>query len=125
MRPAVKLFVWLISIIAFLSIILTILYISSIISEDIFVAIASGAMVSLLNFILGISAIKIGYTKSPDVFIKTILGGTFLRLFLLAGTVIAGLKILDLSRNSFIFSVLFFYVFFLIVEIFYLNFRKI
>jgi len=55
---------------------------------------------------------------------KIILGGTVLRMFLLIGMVIAGLKILELSRNSFIFSVLFFYIFYLIIEIFYLNLRK-
>ncbi len=125
MRPAAKLLGWSISIIAILSFLLIILYITSVISKDIFIAAASGAVISSINFILGMIAAKIGYKKAPDAFIKTILGGTILRLFLLIGMVVAGLKILELSRNSFIFSILFFYVFFLIVEIFYLNLRKI
>jgi len=125
MRPAAKLLGWSISVIVVLSFLLIILYITSVISKDIFIAAASGAVISSINFILGMIAAKIGYKKAPDAFIKTILGGTILRLFLLIGMVVAGLKILELSRNSFIFSILFFYVFFLIVEIFYLNLRKI
>jgi len=125
MRPAAKLLGWSISVIVVLSFLLIILYITSVISKDIFIAAASGAVISSINFTLGMIAVKVGYKKAPDAFIKTILGGTILRLFLFIGMVIAGLKILELSRNSFIFSVLFFYIFFLIVEIFYLNLRKI
>ncbi|MGE5859986.1 MAG: ATP synthase subunit I [Ignavibacteria bacterium] len=104
---------------------LTFLYKTSVIKEDFFNAVLLGAFISLLNFILGIISIKIGDKKAPDAFMKIILGGTALRLFLMLVLTVLGLKILELSPNSFIFSVLFFYVFFLIIEIFYLNLRKI
>jgi hypothetical protein len=125
MRPAAKLLSWSAFFILILSFFLTFLYITSVIKEDLFTAVLSGAFLSLLNFILGIISIKIGDKKAPDKFMKIILGGTALRLFLMLVLIVLGLKILELNPNSFIFSVLFFYVFFLIIEIFYLNLRKI
>jgi hypothetical protein len=125
MRPAAKLLSWSAFLILILSFFLTFLYKTSVIKEDFFIAVISGAVISLLNFILGIISIKIGDKKAPVAFMKTILGGTALRVFLMLVLILLGLKILELSPNSFIFSVLFFYVFFLIIEIFYLNLRKI
>lgn len=125
MRPAAKLLSWSAFFILILPFFLTFLYKTSVIKEDFFNAVLLGAFISLLNFILGIISIKIGDKKAPDAFMKIILGGTALRLFLMLVLIVLGLKILELSPNSFIFSVLFFYVFFLIIEIFYLNLRKI
>jgi F0F1-type ATP synthase assembly protein I len=125
MRPAAKLLSWSAFFILILPFLLIFLYKTSVIREDFFIAVISGAVISLLNFIFGIISIKIGDKKPPDAFMKTILGGTALRLFLMLVLILLGLKILELSPNSFIFSVLFFYVFFLIIEIFYLNLRKI
>jgi hypothetical protein len=31
---------------------------------------------------------------------------------------------LDINRNSFIFSIFIFYIFYLLIEVFYLNYRK-
>lgn len=124
MRPAAKLSGWSILILLVFISFAAILFNSKAISADSFSAIISGFIVSSLNFLLGVAAIKLGYNKSPNAFIKTILGGTVLRLFLMIGMVIAGLKTLELSRNSFIFSVLFFYIFYLVIEIFYLNLPK-
>ncbi len=125
MRPAAKLLSWSAFLILILPFILFFLYKTSVIKEDFFIAVISGAFISLLNFIIGIISIKIADKKAPDAFMKIILGGTALRLVLMLVLIVLGLKILELSPNSFIFSVLFFYVFFLIIEIFYLNLRKI
>jgi len=80
--------------------------------------------VTTINFILGMLSIKIGLKKSPKGFIIAFLGGMIFRLFLLLGMVFICIKFLELSRNSYIFLILFFYVFFLIIEILYLNTKK-
>jgi hypothetical protein len=124
MRPAEKLLSWSFLLILFMPLLLALLWKTAIIKYDLFIPAVSGAVISSLNYILGITSIKIGYKKAPDAFIKYIFGGTILRLFLMLGLILIGLKILELSPNTFIFSVLFFYIFFLIIEIFYLNLRK-
>ncbi len=125
MRPAAKLLSWSVFFVLILPFFLAVLYKTSIIKEDFFIAVIAGSIISSVNFILGIISIKMGDKKAPDAFMKTILGGTILRVFIMLILILLGLKILELSPNSFIFSVLFFYVFFLIIEIFYLNLRKI
>ncbi len=80
--------------------------------------------ITSLNFLLGILAIKIGIYKSDKIFISSILAGMLIRLFLLLGAVFISLKFLEINHNSFIFTLLFFYIYYLSIEIFYLNFKK-
>jgi hypothetical protein len=51
-------------------------------------------------------------------------GGILFRLFILSVIVVIIVQTLEISVNNFIFSLLFFYFFYLILEIIYLNFRK-
>lgn len=91
------------------------------ISDHNFYSIFSAGLITTLNFSFGILSIKIGISKSAKVFIMAFLGGMVIRLFLMLVLVFICLKFLDLSGNNFIFSILFFYVFYLISEILYLN----
>jgi hypothetical protein len=96
----------------------------SYINNSLFVSILAASVIMCCGFILGIITIRIGINKSHEIFIFSILGGMVVRLIGLTALVFICLKFLELNPNNFIFSILFFYVFFLLVEIFYLNFRK-
>ncbi len=73
-----------------------------------------------INFSLGILAIKIGFKRKYTVFFASVYGGMLIRLILLILLVFIALKFLDISRNIFIFLILFFYILYLISEIIYL-----
>jgi hypothetical protein len=99
-------------------------YLLSFINNSVFYSILSSSMIVGGSFITGILAIRFSLNKSHEIFIFTVFGGMFLRLIIMLGLVFICLRFLELNPNSFIFSILFFYVFFLLVEIIYLNFRK-
>jgi hypothetical protein len=58
------------------------------------------------------------------MFFKRLFGGMVIRFFTTLIMVVLVLLFLELNRISFIFSILFFYIFYLVVEIIYLNFRQ-
>jgi hypothetical protein len=99
-------------------------FLFSFINNSVFYPILTSAIIVGGSFMSGILAIRYSLNKSQEVFIFTVFGGMFLRLIIMLVLVFICLRFLELNPNSFIFSILFFYVFFLIVEIIYLNFRK-
>lgn len=105
-------------------IILTVLFQTDIVSGNLFYSILASAIITTLNFIAGYFSIQFSMEKSPDSFIKIFFGVLILRLFGMLILVFICLKFLELNGNSFIFSILFFYVFYLIIEILYLNLNK-
>jgi len=124
MKPALKLIKIFLTAIIFTLIIFSILFYLSIINTGVFYSIILALTLTSVNFFLGLAFIGFGIEKSANIFLKSILGGMILRLFIILGLVVISLKFLQINQNSFIFSVLFFYFFYLIVEIFYLNYRK-
>ncbi len=104
--------------------ILLFIYFSGKIQNTNFNSFAIGGGLTTVNFLLGLLAIKLGISRSDKIFISSILGGMVIRLFLLLGMVFISLKFLEINHNSFIFTVLIFYIYYLIIEIFYLNFKK-
>jgi hypothetical protein len=95
-----------------------------IINNSVFYAICASSVIVCASFVVGLYAIRFSIKKTNEIFIFIVFGGIILRLFVMLGLVFICLKILELNPNSFIFSILFFYIFFLLVEIVYLNFRK-
>ena len=91
-------------------------YISNVDAYSIYLAI----LFTTINFSLGILAIKIGFKSNYKVFMASVFGGMLIRFISLIILVFIALKFLDISRNIFIFLVLFFYIIYLISEIFYL-----
>ena len=89
-----------------------------------FKSILIGDIVGFSNFVLGLVFIFIGINRPDKFFLMTVYGGILIRLFVLSVIVVIILKTLEINVNNFIFSLLFFYFFYLIVEIIYLNFRK-
>jgi hypothetical protein len=108
----------------FLFLILLLIYSFSIISKVYFISLLIGGSLATFNFLLGIIAVKIGFNRSQDIFFKAVLGGMLLRLLLMLSLVFISLKFLNINKNSFIFSILFFYTLYLIIEVIYLYMKK-
>jgi len=109
-------------IISFLTIlIVTLLFFLSGISGLIFKSILLGAFLSMINFLIGLSLIKFSVDKPEKIFLLALWGGIILRLILGLSLVLITLIFLEINTYGFIFSILFFYVFYLLIEIFYLN----
>ena len=100
---------------------MTLLYIISEISDILFKSILLGAGLSMLNFAFGYLLIKFSVNKSEKVFLLTLWGGLLLRMILGLSIVLFAFIFLEINAYGFIFSILFFYVFYLLIEIFYLN----
>lgn len=108
-----------ISILSFL--VALVFYFTSLISAIMFKSIIIGAIISLLNFLIGFILFKISLRKSEKIFILSLWGGLLLRLILGLSLILITLIFLEINTYGFIFSILFFYVFYLFTEIFYLN----
>jgi hypothetical protein len=100
-------------------------YFFSIVSKIFFISVLFAWIITTFNFSLGVISVKISLNKSQNSFFKIILGGVTVRLFLMLITVYISLKFLDISQNSFIFSILFFYILYLMIEVIYLYMKKI
>ena len=103
---------------------ITLLLLLNILTEKQFNSIIIGWTITTFNIGLGIISIKSGLNKSEMVFIRRIFGGMVVRFVVILVLVVLALLFLELNRISFIFSVLFYYIFYLIIEIIYLNFSQ-
>ena len=109
-------------VISFLTIlIVTVFFLLSSISGLIFKSILLGAFLSIINFLIGLSLIKFSVNKSDNIFLLALWGGILFRLILGLSLVLITFIFLEINTYGFIFSILFFYVFYLLIEIFYLN----
>lgn len=99
----------------------TILYLISELSGLMFKSILLGAGFSILNFTSGILLIKLSVNKSDRIFLLSLWGGLLLRLIIGLSLVLITLFFLEINTYGFIFSILFYYVFYLVIEIYYLN----
>jgi len=109
-------------VISFLTIlIVTVFFLLSSISGLIFKSILLGSFLSIINFLIGLSLIKFSVNKSDNIFLLALWGGILFRLILGLSLVLITFIFLEINTYAFIFSILFFYVFYLLIEIFYLN----
>jgi len=94
------------------------------ISFDIMKSFFLAGFITYLNFALGFASITFGIGKSANVFLVSVFGGMVLRLFMMLIMVFISLKFLDIRVGVFIFVILFFYIVYMIIEIFYLLMKK-
>jgi len=113
----------LIVILAFILIVLA-LYFTEILTYSQFASVFLGLVITTLNFLAGFLSARISLNKNEKTFIKIVFGSMVIRLFLMLITILIALLFLDINRNSFIFSIFIFYIFYLLIEVFYLNNRK-
>lgn len=93
-------------------------------NQVLFKSILIGDLLAFSNFIVGLGFLFWGINRSENFFLITFYGGMLFRLIILSVMVIVIFKFLEIDKNNFIFSLLFFYFFYVIVEIIYLNVRK-
>ena len=93
-------------------------------NKIIFKSILIGDFLAFLNFILGLLFVSWGLNRPNKEFLASLFGGLLIRLSLLLILLTSTLIFLEINEISFIFSILFFYFFYVIIEIIYLNFRK-
>jgi len=100
------------------------LYLLSVISLRVFYSIILPALFISISFHIAIYFQLKAEKKQNEEFIGTILMGMGIRLFLLVIFTITSLKFLDINKNSFIFSILIFYIYYLTMEIIYICIRN-
>jgi hypothetical protein len=101
-----------------------ILFLTGVCSQEHFKSFMLAGIIATFNAGLGIISIIVGINKPDKLFLQRFLGGMVIRFFVTLIIVVLTLAFLELNRISFIFSILFFYIFFLIIEIIYLNFSQ-
>ncbi len=104
--------------------ILTIFYLINHFETQLFSSLFYGYLITTINFFLGYFSIKYGLEGSDKIFLLVVFGGLIARLFIMLILIILALKLLFVSRNSFIFTTFIFYFYYLIVEIFILTRKK-
>ena len=82
--------------------------------------IASG-IASFVHLMLGYLLIEFGFDKPSTLFLKIILGGSFLRMFMLLTVVLVLVLVFHFHTMSLMFSFLGFYVLNLVLEIYLLQ----
>jgi hypothetical protein len=104
--------------------ILAILSLSDTSDKNLLRSILIGDLLAFVNFVIGILFVLWGINRSDKKFLVSLYGGLLLRLTLLLILLISTLIFLEINEISFIFSILFFYFFYVMVEIIYLNLRE-
>ncbi|MGH2567918.1 MAG: hypothetical protein ACRDGA_06225 [Bacteroidota bacterium] len=95
--------------------------ISVLVDEETFRSIAAGGFISIGHILLGYASVEVGYRKKSTTFLKIVLGGMVLRLFLMAGVVLVLLNVYRYDAFSLVFSLLVYYVMNLVLEIYLLQ----
>lgn len=80
-------------------------------------SVIAGGLASLFHLLLGYLFIEYGFEKSNTTFLKVILGGTLLRMFVLVGIVFLLVRVYQFHTVSLMVSLLLFYVLNLVLEI--------
>jgi F0F1-type ATP synthase assembly protein I len=100
------------------------LYSLSVISLRVFYSIILPALFISISFHIAIYFQFKAEKKQNEEFIGAIFAGMGIRLFLLVVFTITSIKFLDINKNSFIFSILIFYIYYLTMEIIYICIRN-
>jgi len=104
--------------------IVTSLFFLDVFSKEDFKAFIIAGIITTFNTGIGVISIKSGINKPEKMFFQRLFGGMVIRFFTTLIMVVLALLFLELNRISFIFSILFFYIFYLVIEIIYLNFHQ-
>lgn len=117
-----KLLLFIILNLIFFSFLLTILFMTNILLFEQVRSIILGGVITTFNAAIGFISIISGIRKEEKKFVRRVLGGMVIRFVLTLVMVGLALFFLELNRISFIFSILFFYIYYLVFEIIYLIF---
>lgn len=98
--------------------------ISTVVDAEALRSIVAGGLLSLFHLLFGYITVESGFDKKSTTFLKIVLGGMVVRLFLMAGIVFVMLKSFQFDPLSLMLSLLFYYVMNLVLEIYLLQ-RKV
>jgi len=98
-------------------VVLVVLPLSVYSSNEVVQSVVVSGVVSLFHLLLGYLFIEFGFDKPNTTFLKIILGGTFVRMFLLVGVVFLLVRVYQFHTMSLMLSFLMFYVLNLALEI--------
>ena len=97
--------------------ILVVLPLSVYSSKEVVQSVVASGVASLIHLLLGYLLIEVGFDKPNTTFLKIILGGTFVRMFLMVGVVFLLVRVYQFHAMSLMLSFLMFYVLNLALEI--------
>ncbi|MBI5214416.1 MAG: hypothetical protein HY960_01545 [Ignavibacteriae bacterium] len=80
-----------------------------------------GAVLATVNVLLGYMAIEHSFNKSATTFLKVVLGGIGIRMFVLAGIIVVLIKFVEMNIPALIGSLGIYYVVYLTLEVLYIN----
>jgi hypothetical protein len=80
-------------------------------------AILIGALITTLNVLAGYAAIEYSYGKSMTSFIKYVLGGMGIRMIAMGAVLVVLIRVFGFHAEPLVWSIVFFYVLFLALEI--------
>ena len=109
----------------FIFILFSVLNVTGIVSSIDFFSALSGFLLNLLNFFIGFLLLKKMKNQPFNKIFGLLVGGMLFRMAFMLILVFISLYFLELKAVSFIFSLLFFYIFYIVSEIFYLKSAKI
>ena len=109
----------------FIFILFSVLNVTGIVSSIDFFSALSGFLLNLLNFFIGFLLLKKMKNQPFNKVFGLLVGGMLFRMAFMLILVFISLYFLELKAVSFIFSLLFFYIFYIVSEIFYLKSAKI
>ena len=97
--------------------ILVVLPLSVYSSKEVVQSVVASGVASLIHLLLGYLLIEVGFDQPNTTFLKIILGGTFVRMFLMVGVVFLLVRVYQFHTMSLMLSFLLFYVLNLALEI--------
>ena len=96
----------------------------SIITYENLFSILIAAIYTTINFVIAVVSIEYIEKKSADAALGNFMKGMLVRMVVLILLIIFSFKFLDIKQNSFIFSILIFYIYYLIIEIIFILIRE-
>jgi hypothetical protein len=90
-------------------------------TAEILEAVLAGALITTINVLAGYAAIEYSHGKSASTFLKYVLGGMGIRLIAVAAALVLLIKVFELQVSALIWSMVFFYVVFLLLEIMFIQ----
>ncbi len=90
-------------------------------SAEVTKACIAGAVIGLANVFAGYAAIEYSIDKSYTVFLKAVLGGTGVRMFVMLCVILVLIKFLRFNAVALVGSLMVFYSLFLILEVMFIQ----
>ena len=90
-------------------------------TDEIIKAVVIGAILSTINVLFGYAAIEYSLGKSTTTFLKFVLGGMGVRMFMMAGMLVVLIKLFEVHAGALVGSMGACYVVFLTLEIIFIQ----